>query len=46
METENVGKTIGIKVAIGDLRDISFNKIMGTNIRSKRAKDKVQPILL
>ena len=46
METENIGKTIGIRMAIGDLRDTSFNKIVGTNIGSKRAKDTAEPILL
>lgn len=46
METENMGKTTGIRVAIDDLRHTSFSKMVGTNMRSKRAKDKVQPILL
>lgn len=45
METENVDKTIGIRVAIGDLRDSIFNKVVGTYIRSKRAKDKIQLVL-
>lgn len=46
METENADKTIGIRVAIGDLRDNIFNKVVGTYIRSKRAKDRIQLILL
>lgn len=46
METENMGKTTGVRVAIDDLRHTSFSKMVGTNMRSKRAKDKVQPILL
>lgn len=43
METENIDKTIGIRVGIGDLRNISFNTMGDTYIRSQRTKAKYNP---